>query len=534
MRAPFFFKLIVTLFFFFFGFDANAIQQTDSLEEWQLLKTKGDKAIVSRDYLDALEYYTKAEILAEKNDWVEESCTNKIDLGRTYNLLSNYGEALNYYQQALQITEKHDELEEKVPHILNGIGNLYWNEKDYDTAMTYFMKAYNIAKEKKSYNEMTPPAINIADIYNEWGKYDEARRYIDEILDKTGSSRYNMLARIEYAESLYREGRIAEAKNMVDAIKDDPELISDGNTYMFALELLSKIYAKQNKLDLAILYANKALENAPILVDKMYLYQQISDLHLSKQNCTAALKYKDSILIIKDSLSSTISRGLFETNKVKLKVQEYQNEVRLNKEKHDAERNLFIVLLCSGVVLFYFIYRGLQNRIVKQKQQRVIAENEKRISDLELQDLKNNIAEKNRNLSAKTLYLSGRNELIEETINALAQLPEVSKSKEVTNYIRTLKGYIKTDSGWDEFIAHFEKVNPEFLKNLQQKHPQLTPQDIRFICYTYMNLGIKEISAILSITTEAGKKRKQRIAKKMGIESDDLHEYILSLSHPAI
>ena len=78
---------------------------------------------------------------------------------------------------------------------------------------------------------------------------------------------------------------------------------------------------------------------------------------------------------------------------------------------------LFIFAVVFVLVVFWFIYRGLKNRITKQKQEKIIAENEKKILNLELNNLTNNIAEKNRKLSAKALYLSGRNELIEEVID---------------------------------------------------------------------------------------------------------------------
>ena len=260
------------------------------------------------------------------------------------------------------------------------------------------------------------------------------------------------------------------------------------------------------------------------------MYNQISKLYLLNHDYAIALQYKDSVIATKDSISGLINQEFFETTKIKLKVQRYENELKINNEKHSAERKIFIIAIAFTLLLFFFIYRTLKNRIVKQKQEKIITENQQKIFTLELENLKNNIAEKNRKLSAKALYLSGRNELIEEVVNALSQIPEVSQDKDASNYMKTLKNYVKTDSEWDDFISYFEKVNPAFLSTLKIKHPQLNAADIRFICYIYMNLDIKEISAIFSITTEAGKKRKQRIAKKMEIDADDLHEYILQLA----
>lgn len=56
---------------------------------------------------------------------------------------------------------------------------------------------------------------------------------------------------------------------------------------------------------------------------------------------------------------------------------------------------------------------------------------------LEQEKLKNEIELKNRKLSAKALYLSGRNELIEETLQSLSKLPEISKDPALVNHIQT-------------------------------------------------------------------------------------------------
>jgi len=128
------------------------------------------------------------------------------------------------------------------------------------------------------------------------------------------------------------------------------------------------------------------------------------------------------------------------------------------------------------------------------------------------------------------LYLSGRNELIEEVMNSLSQVPEVNSNKEVLDYIKTLKNYLKSDQEWDEFITYFEQVNPEFIKTLTTKFPDLNPADIRFLCYVYMNLDVKEIGNIYNITYNAAVKRLRRIKEKMKIEKEiSLHEYLITI-----
>ncbi|MNK35355.1 Photosystem I assembly protein Ycf3 [compost metagenome] len=504
-------------------------QQKGSDAEVVALIEKGNTARDKQDYPEALEYYTKAEVLIEKSQLDDKLFFIKNSIGLTYERLSNYGEALGYYQQALDIA-KTNKLQYKTAAALNNIGAIYDKEKDFDTAIEYYNESYQIAKTNNFDEIRAILAQNLSNIYNNSGNYKQARKYLDEVKNITASKKQRQLLEMNYAQSFVVEGKIAEAQKRIEKLMKEIDDVNDFGCYVCATELLSDVYFKQNKLDESIVYAKKALANADDLSTRINLYSKIAGIYTQKKAFDIALKYKDSVILNKDSLAIAVSRELFETNKVKLKVQNYENEIKINKEKYKSERMLFIIGIIFILTLSYFIYRALKNRILKQKQEKIIAENEQKIVGLEMEGLKNNIAEKNRKLSTKALYLSGRNELIEDVINSLAKIPEVFQNREVATYIKTLKEYLKTDAEWDDFINYFEQVNHDFFKALKTKHPQLTPPDIRFLCYIYMNLDIKEISTICGITSEAGRKRKQRIAKKMEVDIDDLHEYILKIS----
>jgi tetratricopeptide (TPR) repeat protein len=522
--------LCISLLFFLVGsFHAFAIEQQPTAQQQYLdLVAKGKESFDKENYPAALEYFTKAEVLVEKNQWKEKRFFINNNIGIVYEYLSNYGEALGYYQKALDIAKTSGQ-EASIASVLNNIGAVYARENDYETAIDYYKKSYRIAKAKNYAKIRATLAQNISDIYNIQGNFKEARKYLLEVENVPSSKKQKQLLKINYAESFIVEGRISEAQKMIEKLMKEVDQAKENGCYICVVELLSEIYEKQNKLDEAILYAKKGLHNSTNLNDRITFYDKLSTIYSKKADYSSAVKYKDSVIINKDSLAAVINRELFETNKAKLKVQEYQNEMKSDKEKYEAERKLFIIGIVFCLVLFFFIYKAQKNRILKQKQEKTIAENQQKIFTLELDSLKNNIAEKNRKLSAKALYLSGRNEIIEEIINSLGQIPDVFQNKEVINYIKTLKDYLKTDAEWDDFITYFEQVNHDFFRALKTRHPDLTPHDIRFLCYIYMNLDIKEISNIFSITSEAGRKRKQRIAKKMGIDIDDLHEYILKI-----
>ncbi|WP_237421153.1 tetratricopeptide repeat protein [Flavobacterium sp. Sd200] len=489
---------------------------------------KGYKAKNTGAYTKALEYFSEAEILAENGQWQQELFDCKNNIGVVYVNLSNYEEARGYYQQALEIAEK--DPKDNLFMVLNNIANTYSYEKDYQNALKYFKSAYNNPKAVNTDLGKIVMAINVADTYNKLGNFKQARAYLQAVEKLKRIKMTDRFWRINYAETFFIEGKTDIAEQMMLQLLQDMGNDKDADSYVYITELLSKIYTVKNNIEKAIFYAKKGLLYTHKPKGRIDLYNRLSDLYFKQSRYSVAAAYKDSVIVTKDSVAALFSKELFETNKIKLKIQRYQNELKINSEKQSAERTLFAIAIIFSLLLFFFIYRVLKNRLLKQKQEKIIAENQQKIVELELDHLQNSIAEKNRKLSAKALYLSGRNELIEEVINSVSKIKEVSHNEEVANYIKSLKGYLKADAEWDDFISYFEMVNPTFLSTLTTSHPQLNPADIRFICYLYMNLDLKEISNIFSITVEAAKKRKQRIAKKMEIEADELYGYILSLN----
>jgi tetratricopeptide (TPR) repeat protein len=503
--------------------------QASARKEFDDLIRVGEKYTQRGEYAKALEYYIKAENLAEKKQWKHQMSISLTNIGIVYHNLSNEGEALGYYKRAINVLEGSGN-KDNIPHILSDIGIIYANEKEYANALTYYKKAYALSKNKKDVLKIIL-AINISDAYNKLGKFKEAQKYLLEVKHLPSVIQLKQYWQVNYAESIFLEGKVAEAQAIIDNLIPKINRNNNNDCYFYAQQLLSKIYLKQDKIQLAILAAKEGLKNASILKDKVELYSQLSQLYFKNKEYNNAIAFKDSVINTNQQISKLMNRGLFESNKVKLRVQEYQNEVKINKEKYQAERRLFVIAIIFSVLLFFFIYRAQKNKIIKQKQEKQLAENEKVIFDLEIETLKNSIAEKNRRLSTKALYLSGRNELIEEVVNSLSKIPEVSQQKQVATYLKKLKEYIKPETEWDDFVVHFEKVNPGFLKTLKERYPELTAKDIRFLCYVYMNLDAKELSIVFNVTPDACRRREKRLLQKMNLNADDsLFEHLLKIT----
>jgi len=184
------------------------------------------------------------------------------------------------------------------------------------------------------------------------------------------------------------------------------------------------------------------------------------------------------------------------------------------------------------VIMFIVIFLMLTQRQKKMLLQRKNLDLEKQIheKDRELKLLQKEIELRNRKLSARALYLSGRNQLINNLLLFIENIPELSKVPALDKQIKHLKDYLRDDNEWETFLSHFEEVNPGFLAKVRKLHPVLTSNDMRYIAYIYMNLTTKEISSLLNITIYASKKRKERIIAKMNLSNDiTLYSYLSNI-----
>ena len=85
---------------------------------------------------------------------------------------------------------------------------------------------------------------------------------------------------------------------------------------------------------------------------------------------------------------------------------------------------------------------------------------------------------------------------------------------------------ILTESDWNNFQHHFNKVYPNFISDLRTQYPSLTPAELRLILLDKMGLSLKETSSILGTSIDAVKKGRYRLKKKYNLDEENLSDMI--------
>ncbi|MDV6167535.1 tetratricopeptide repeat protein [Flavobacterium sp. DG1-102-2] len=528
--------------FMYSNVSANTIKQCDSLIQ------VGIDAMWKKDYVKSLELLTRARTIAEKNHWYRQQFLAINNIGANYYEMLDYGEALNYYLESYNLALKHLDAKHEMV-ILNNIAILYTQEENYEKAGEYFKKAYDIAKKNKDKIKIGLYAMNLGSMANERNKLAEAKKYILESLPylKADHNLY-VLGQITLAQNDLRSGNATQAREKAQNLLKTAQDLNFNNIGTQLTMIIIEAYIKEGNYELAEAGAKQFLTRHKAPDRRKTAFTFLSQTYAKSQRFELALQYKDSVAKAEKQLNEIKNGRLFENNRVKFEIQDYKNQIVINEAKLSSERRLFYSIIGFIAVLVTIVILFLRNVSARHKQKKLIAERNQKVIALELEKektenreketaalleeerLKNEIEARNRKLSAKALYLSGRNQLIEEVLSSLSQLPELAKNPSLKEHIKTLNAHLKTGNEWDSFITHFEEVNHGFITQLKMLHPSLTANDIRFISYIYMNLSTKEIATMLNITAEACRKRKERIAAKMNLpENVLLYDYLSSL-----
>ena len=491
-----------------------------------------------KEHEKSLEILTKAKNLAERSKWHKQSFNASNNIGGNYYLMLDYGEALKHYLESYNIAIVHlDESFEMI--VLNNIAILYSKEKKFDKAQEYFLKAYAIAKKKNDRVKIGYYSVNLASVLNEMNAPSKARKYIDEAtiyLEDKPDVLY--LAKIVQVENDLLLGKWLQSRNNAVRLLSDTSNKSHADNQISLLVVIAKAYLKENNFPLALQWAKKALLHHPDAEKRLEVFRLLSEIHTKDKNYESALAYKDSVNIAQNELNKISNSQLFESNQIKFQLQNYKKEIaeKDNKIKNDRLYHLGIAGIITLLLIFVSItYR---NQAVKNKQLEMIAQRNQEITLLKLQKekddnsllkekekialleqerLQNEVWLRNQKIASKALYLSGKDQLLQEILKSLSAVPELSKSKTLHNYIRELKKHLSTADEWNNFMMHFEETNQGLLQKLKVYHPALSQNDLRYISYEYMNLSTKEIAALLNITPDACRKRKERIVTKLGL-----------------
>lgn len=203
---------------------------------------------------------------------------------------------------------------------------------------------------------------------------------------------------------------------------------------------------------------------------------------------------------------------------------------------------ILIFLAIAIVLLIYFKLkiertRAIENKklVIKEEEFKKEAElTEQRIEKLEKEKFESNMRLKNIELANTTMNLVQKNKLLTKVKNDLMQVSNKARSNAVKLDIKQLIIKIDKDINHDQnlkvFDKYFDQVHQDFVKRIKEKHPSLTPKDLRLCAYLRMNISTKEIAPLMNVSIRGLEISRYRLRKKLGLaHEENLVDYIMKI-----
>ena len=147
---------------------------------------------------------------------------------------------------------------------------------------------------------------------------------------------------------------------------------------------------------------------------------------------------------------------------------------------------------------------------------------------LKNEKLKLDIESKNRELAVSTMSLIKKNEFLNSIKSELNT--KSSTAQDLQKVIKIIDKNLNNTDDWKLFEEAFNNADKDFLKLIKDKHPVLTPNDLRLCAYLRLNLSSKEIAPLLNISPRSVEVKRYRLRKKMDLPHESsLTNYILEI-----
>ena len=205
-----------------------------------------------------------------------------------------------------------------------------------------------------------------------------------------------------------------------------------------------------------------------------------------------------------------------------------------------------ILLLTVFVIILFFRRRIMQTRNLekaKHKEELNAKEetylegvklSEQKIERLKSEKLVIEMRHKDMELANSTMYLVQKNKFLNkvkgEMQDMIEKLSSESNKHAMRQIVYRIDRDLKSRQHWKVFDKYFDEVHEDFLTRLKERHPNLTPKDLRMCAYLKMNISTKEIAPLMNISIRGVEISRYRLRQKMDIDKGiNLTEYILSI-----
>jgi tetratricopeptide (TPR) repeat protein len=310
---------------------------------------------------------------------------SKTFIGTLYMLKSNYNIATKYTLEALEYFERMHDYYWAAGILLN-LTYIQIEQADYKKAEEYADLSYTYAVKAKSDGYICKSIFNIGELAFLNGDYEKALKYFNRSFQIADSIHFENF----FSTIFLNKAAVYDKLNMTDsAIYYSQKVFdysSNNDISVFIIPKayiqLSDIYGSLQENKKAIEYANKAVyyaDSAEVFQITALAYDRLSNIYAEIKQFELAYEYKQKSTSIYDSIFNEEKyriqhdlEMLYETNKKQLEIESLQKENEIKELKN--QRTVIIIYLLIFITLIAVLTGVLTIRQNRNKARRESAE----------------------------------------------------------------------------------------------------------------------------------------------------------------
>ena len=520
------------------------------------------------------------ESFKDEEDVSLEYVNTNYYLGEVFYFLGEYQTSFEYLSQSLELYDllkpnnRRNKNVIKPPWVLNSIGIVYYQKRDYVNAEKLYNEAldnfqlFDSNYDDEKYYGINTSLLNLSLIRRDQGDLKSSEELLDQIVERITTIGVNPIeilqVYISYMDLFFVSGNdelVVDYYNKIKSLhqekfslndiflNESKVLYSQANLvyanflqskakieesleYLFlAKELLGSIPQRIPIINLEISNVfylmgmnNKAKEliQQNLINENINQYQKLDNFKLLEKiysdegSTNYLLSVKDSIIFYTEQPTQRLVEDQFNTLESLMLITEKQNDLNISKSINN--RNALVSIFLVAILFLIAVSLRFNFDLQKEKNRRLNLEKDKINEELKL---------KKRELFSKVNFISQRNDYLNNLKDKLDG--DLTNTKNLINVKREIRNISSSEKAYNEFDKMFSQVYTEFYKKLN-KVAKLSQTDLRLASYIKMNHTNYEISRISGISLRTVESQRYRLSKKLNLSKDqDLNNYILEI-----
>ncbi|MEL6273867.1 MAG: hypothetical protein AAFU03_02020 [Bacteroidota bacterium] len=449
-----------------------------------ILRDQGNFRLALESGLEARKYFIEAGDSLYLID-------AELEIGHAYSDLERYQDAYDTYASGMAIAERYDDDHYTNVFRLN-LAEAAWGLRDTLQSLALLRKTIEVC-QAKNFKRVELVALNLQGlILTQTREFSGANGALQKALTISTDEKYPF----QRAKTYIALANLSNATNRPQAAEQFAQK---------GMALAKKISAT-GEISEAYAALSKAAETQGNYQNALFTAKEQKRLQDSLNNMTTRRSVAEL-------------QTLYETEKRDRQIEEQATQLRL-KEQEASIAKLQTRFLWSGllgaVLLFGAIAYSLRQRIIRSRLEKV--------------NLERQMKEQQKELSAHTLHLVQKNQLLEQLRSELQSVKGERPDDRgaLQRVLHTINSEEQVENDWQSFKTYFQQVHGDFEDKLRATAKEkISSRELRLAALLKTGLSNAEISPLLQVSQNSLYKAKYRLRKKLPVVGNErLEEFV--------